>query len=71
MDMFKVKFKFNNDEESNGELPRVPVAGDWIYYKGNEYKIDKVILYSNGNVSAFIDSDIKCEEKVKKIKDWL
>jgi hypothetical protein len=64
MDMPNVVLKFNNKEESTA-LPRVPVAGDYINVRGDEFLVSKVVMKTSGLSTVTID-DVLNTDKPKQ-----
>nr|WP_320126287.1 hypothetical protein [uncultured Shewanella sp.] len=63
MEMPTVKLKFTDCEESTSLL-RVPVAGDWINVRGDEYQVTKVILSTDkSSTVVVIESELKTPKK--------
>lgn len=62
MEMPTIKLKFTDCEESTNLL-RVPVAGDWINVRGDDYQVTKVILSTKGSAIIVIESELKTPKK--------
>jgi hypothetical protein len=64
MDMPSVLLKFNNKEEKTS-LPRVPVTGDYIDVRGEEFLVSKVVMKPSGLSTVTID-DVLNTDKPKQ-----